>query len=151
MIRKTLCHFLISVFGLVSVSHAQIDFSEYNTSDLLYMNARSVLIGDVDFYIHQQDNSSPAITLIETSFLTKIPLNSRVNFLIGAKLDQYRDNLTGETDWGTLMSTGIEIQPTENTSINLLYNLRLNELPNNLYHYNTFSKSSFGLGTGFKF
>lgn len=117
----------------------------------LALNSRNLFFGNVEIFVDRLDSQSLEISLSELTFLTKMPLSEQLSLMAGPKIDVYRVHSTGEQHIGILGSFGFEFIPKENFHFNALMHYRVNALPENVFHYNTFNNTSFTIGSGFKF
>ena len=110
------------------------------------------LTSNLDLTIGQFESLYGETSMIEVPILLKYPLSEELSLLFGTKFDFYKSRGFMTSDFGISGSLGMQYDFNEKSFIQALFSYQLKEANKvQQIYYNSGSKSSFKVRTGFKF
>lgn len=149
---------IILIFSACHIVAQTINFNEsLNTNERFISNSdfnvdTFNLTTNLDLTIGQFESLYGETSMIEIPILLKYPITEKLSIALGTKFDFYKSRGFLSSDFSISGSLGVQYDFNENSFIQALFSYQLKE-SNSVQQqfYNSGSKSSFKVRTGFKF
>ena len=152
------CFVLVLSFHPIGILAQSVgDFEKPNQKESTTLNVdfnveTFQLTTHLDLTIGQFESLYGETSMIEVPILLKYPLSEKLSMVIGTKFELYKLRGFMTNDFGISGSLGMQYDFNEKTFIQALFNYQLKEANKvQQIYYNSGSKASFKVRTGFKF